>query len=245
MSIIAATAGQSSIKQYIAPYIGCSVGEVYRDYGYNALIIYDTLTNHAIAHRQTSLLLKTSPGREAYPGDTFYIHAKLLERAAQLSKKLGYGSLTSLPIIETQTNNISAFIPTNIISITDGQVFLSSDLSKQKVYPAMDIEKSISRVGSNAQPLIMREITPILRKMLRDYYFYKDRLRLGYKLTAKEDSLYQKGISAYGVCKQRIPRFFEENVILIIAADNGLICPTAPESYSSLLLAQLYQPKYV
>jgi F-type H+-transporting ATPase subunit alpha len=167
-SVIAATAGESSIKQYTAAYKGCSMGEVYRDYGYNALVIYDSLTNHAIAHRQTSLLLKVSPGREAYPGDTFYIHAKLLERAAQLSKKLGYGSLTALPIVETQANNITAYIPTNIISITDGQIFLSSDLSKRKVYPAVDVQKSISRVGSHAQPAIMKEITPLLRKKIQD-----------------------------------------------------------------------------
>lgn len=169
----------------------------------------------------------------------------MLERAAQLSKKLKYGSLTALPIVETQSNNISAFIPTNIISITDGQVFLSSDLSRQRVYPAMDIEKSISRVGSNAQPLIMREITPLLRKTLRDFYFYDDRIRLGYKLTANESVLYQKGIAAYGICKQRTPRFFEENVLLVVAAESGLICPTAPEAYSRLLLAQLYKPRYI
>lgn len=242
---MSATAGQSSIKQYAMPYFGCSIAEIYRDYGYNSLIIYDTLTNHAIAHRQNSLLLKASPGREAYPGDTFYIHARLLERAAQLSKKLGYGSLTALPIIETQANNITAFIPTNVISITDGQIFLSSDLSKQKIYPAMDIEKSISRVGSHAQPVLMSKITPLLRKMLRDYYFYKNRLKLGYKLSVYENILYQKGCSAFGVCRQRSPRFFEENFILTIAAFLGLVCPKKPISHVGYLLAQLYQPRNV
>ena len=243
-TIKAATAGQSAVLQYNIPFIGCAVGEEFRDYGYSAVVIYDTLTNHAIAHRQKSLLLKVTPGREAYPADTFYIHARLLERSAQLSKSLGYGSLTALPVIQTQANNLSAFIPTNIISITDGQIFLSKDLSNQRVYPAIDIDKSVSRIGSKAQPQLMKSVTSLLKRMLQNYNNYSESLRFGYTLSAYDRILFNKSICAFNLCQQREPRFFEENLLLIIAADAGLLCPKKTTVSSKNLLTIIYSPAY-
>ncbi len=185
-----------------------------------------------------------TPGREAYPADTFYIHARLLERSSQLSKDLGYGSLTALPIIETQANNLSAFIPTNVISITDGQIFLSKDLSNKRVYPAVDIDKSVSRIGSKAQPFLIKEISNLLKKMIQHYYQYSEYIRFGYTLSNYDKILYNKGICAYNLVQQREPRFFEESIILIIAADSGLLCPQHTNSSIKLILAKLYTPSY-
>jgi F0F1-type ATP synthase alpha subunit len=201
------------------------LGEVYRDSGYNSLLIYDSLTNHAISHRQVSLLTGRIPGREAYPADTFYLHAKLLERAAQLTKKLGYGSLTALPIVETLSNNLTSYIPTNIISITDGQIFLDKKLALQRIYPAIDLSKSVSRVGSKAQPVLLRRLSSLLKTMLDNYYFYNEQLHLGSVLNAQELVLYNQGCCAFNLCQQRKPYFFEEMVILIIAAHAGFLCP--------------------
>lgn len=239
-TIKAATAGHSALKQYNVPFLGCAAAEEFRDLGYNALVIFDSLTNHAIAHRQKSLLLKITPGREAYPADTFYVHAKLLERASQLTKRLGYGSLTALPIIETQANNLAAFIPTNVISITDGQIFLSKDLSNRRVYPAVDIDKSVSRIGSKAQPALIKEVSGLLKRMLQNYNQYSETIRFGYNLSAYDKMLYNKSLCAYSLCQQREPRFFEENVILIIAADLGILCPTKTQITIKTLLVKLY-----
>ncbi len=139
------------LLQFMAPYAGCAIGEWFRNKGYRAIVVYDDLSQHAVAYRQMSLLLKRPPGREAYPGDVFYVHSRLLERAAQLHRNKGAGSLTALPVIETKGGDISAYIPTNVISITDGQIFLSSQLANQGVRPAVNVGLSVSRVGSSAQ----------------------------------------------------------------------------------------------
>ena len=157
-TVVAATAGDPASEQYLAPYAGCAMGEYFRDKGQHALVVYDDLSKHAVAYRQISLLLRRPPGREAYPGDIFYLHSSLLERAAKLSEALGGGSLTALPIIETQLGDVSAYIPTNVISITDGQIYLESDLFFAGVRPAMNVGISVSRVGGSAQVKAMKQV---------------------------------------------------------------------------------------
>src|SRR5918996_1551877 len=161
--VVAATASDSAPLQYIAPYSGCTIGEYIRDNGGHALVIYDDLSKHAVAYRQLSLLLRRPPGREAYPGDVFYLHSRLLERAAKMSDAMGGGSLTALPIIETQAGDVSAYIPTNVISITDGQIFLEPDLFYSGVRPAVNVGISVSRVGGNAQIKAMKKVAGKLR----------------------------------------------------------------------------------
>ena len=158
-TIVAATASDSAPLQFLAPYTGCAMGEYFRDNGMHALIIYDDLSKQAVAYRQMSLLLRRPPGREAYPGDVFYLHSRLLERAAKLSDEHGGGSLTALPIIETQGGDVSAFIPTNVISITDGQIFLETELFNQGIRPAINVGLSVSRVGSSAQTKAMKKVS--------------------------------------------------------------------------------------
>jgi len=167
--VVAATASDPAPMQYIAPYSGCAMGEFFRDSGRHALCIYDDLSKHAAAYREISLLLRRPPGREAYPGDVFYLHSRLLERAAKLSKELGNGSLTALPIIETQAGDVSAYIPTNVISITDGQIYLDTDLFNSNVRPAIDVGLSVSRVGGSAQIKAMRQVAGTLRLDLAQY----------------------------------------------------------------------------
>ena len=167
--IVAATASESAPLQFIAPYSGCTMGEHFRDNGGHALVIYDDLSKHAVAYRQLSLLLRRPPGREAYPGDVFYLHSRLLERAAKMSDARGGGSLTALPIIETQAGDVSAYIPTNVISITDGQIFLESDLFYSGVRPAINVGISVSRVGGNAQIKAMKQVAGTLRLELAQY----------------------------------------------------------------------------
>jgi len=161
--IVAATASEAAPLQFIAPYSGCTIGEYFRDNGGHALVIYDDLSKHAVAYRQLSLLLRRPPGREAFPGDVFYLHSRLLERAAKMSDAMGGGSLTALPIIETQAGDVSAYIPTNVISITDGQIFLESDLFYSGVRPAINVGISVSRVGGNAQIKAMKQVAGTLR----------------------------------------------------------------------------------
>jgi F-type H+-transporting ATPase subunit alpha len=168
-TIVAATAADSAPLQYIAPYTGCTMGEYYRDNKQHALIVYDDLSKHATAYRQLSLLLRRPPGRQAYPGDVFYLHSRLLERAAKMSNEAGGGSLTALPIIETQANDVSDYIPTNVISITDGQIFLESNLFNAGQRPAMNVGISVSRVGSNAQVKAMRAVAGTLKTTLAQY----------------------------------------------------------------------------
>ncbi len=168
-TVVAATASDAAPLQFIAPYTGCAMGEYFRDIGPHALVIYDDLSKQAVAYRQLSLLLRRPPGREAYPGDVFYLHSRLLERAAKMSDEEGGGSLTALPIIETQAGDVSAYIPTNVISITDGQIFLESDLFFSGVRPAMNVGISVSRVGGNAQIKAMRQVAGTLRLDLAQY----------------------------------------------------------------------------
>ena len=167
--IVAATASEAAPLQFIAPYSGCTIGEYFRDSGGHALVIYDDLSKHAVAYRQLSLLLRRPPGREAFPGDVFYLHSRLLERAAKMSDAMGGGSLTALPIIETQAGDVSAYIPTNVISITDGQIFLESDLFYSGVRPAINVGISVSRVGGNAQIKAMKQVAGTLRLELAQY----------------------------------------------------------------------------
>ncbi|HLN86782.1 MAG TPA: F0F1 ATP synthase subunit alpha, partial [Candidatus Limnocylindrales bacterium] len=167
--VVAATASDSAPLQFIAPYSGCTMGEHFRDNGGHSLVIYDDLSKHAVAYRQLSLLLRRPPGREAYPGDVFYLHSRLLERAAKMSNERGGGSLTALPIIETQAGDVSAYIPTNVISITDGQIFLESDLFYSGVRPAINVGISVSRVGGNAQIKAMKQVAGTLRLELAQY----------------------------------------------------------------------------
>src|SRR3989441_6249659 len=168
-TVVVASASEPAPLQFIAPYSGCSMGEYFRDSGRHALVIYDDLSRHATAYRQLSLLLRRPPGREAYPGDVFYLHSRLLERAAKMSNDQGGGSLTALPLIETQAGDVSAYIPTNVISITDGQIFLESDLFYSGVRPAVNVGISVSRVGGNAQVKAMKKVAAPLRLELAQY----------------------------------------------------------------------------
>jgi len=161
--VVAATASDPAPLQFLAPYAGCAIGEYFRDSGKHALIIYDDLSKQAVAYRQMSLLLRRPPGREAYPGDVFYLHSRLLERAAKLNEDYGGGSMTSLPVIETQAGDVSAFIPTNVISITDGQIFLETELFYRGIRPAINVGLSVSRVGSSAQIKAMKQVSGSLK----------------------------------------------------------------------------------
>jgi F-type H+/Na+-transporting ATPase subunit alpha len=163
--VVSASASDPATMQYIAPYSGCTMGEYFRDRGQHALVIYDDLSKHAAAYREISLLLRRPPGREAFPGDVFYLHSRLLERAAKLNAKGGGGSLTALPVIETQAGDISAYIPTNVISITDGQIFLEADLFHGGIRPAIHVGNSVSRVGGNAQIKAMKQVAGTLRRV--------------------------------------------------------------------------------
>src|SRR5260370_10799800 len=165
----AGTASEPAPLQYLAPYTGCTIGEYFRDNGMHALMVYDDLSKHAVAYRQMSLLLRRPPGREAYPGDVFYLHSRLLERAAKLNDQQGSGSLTALPVIETQANDVSAYIPTNVISITDGQIFLETDLFFQGIRPAVNVGLSVSRVGSSAHTKAMKKVAGKIKGELAQY----------------------------------------------------------------------------
>src|SRR3569623_1410715 len=167
--IVAATASEPAPMQYLAPFAACAMGEFFRDSGRHALVIYDDLSKHAASYREISLLLRRPPGREAYPGDVFYLHSRLLERAAKLNEDNGAGSLTALPIIETQANDVSAYIPTNVISITDGQIFLETDLFYQGIRPAVNVGISVSRVGSSAQIKALKQSSGTIKGELAQY----------------------------------------------------------------------------
>lgn len=223
--VVAATASESAPLQFIAPYAGVTMGEYFRDSGRHALIIYDDLSKQAVAYRQLSLLLRRPPGREAYPGDVFYLHSRLLERAAKLSDEVGAGSLTALPIIETQAGDVSAYIPTNVISITDGQIFLESDLFYSGVRPAINVGISVSRVGGSAQTKAMKQVAGTLRLNLAQYREMAAFAQFGSDLDRATQLQLARGERLVEILKQ--PQYrplpFEKQVLIIFAANNGYL----------------------
>jgi F-type H+-transporting ATPase subunit alpha len=223
--VVAATASEPAPLQYLAPFSGCAMGEWFRDNGMHALIIYDDLSKQAVAYRQMSLLLRRPPGREAYPGDVFYLHSRLLERAAKLNDEHGGGSLTALPIIETQANDVSAYIPTNVNSITDGQIFLESDLFFQGIRPAVNVGISVSRVGSSAQIKAMKQVAGSIKLELAQYREMAAFAQFGSDLDASTQRLLNRGARLTELLKQ--PQFspipVEEQVISIFAGVRGYL----------------------
>jgi F-type H+-transporting ATPase subunit alpha len=222
---VAATASDPAPMQYIAPFTGCTMGEYFRDNGMHAVIIYDDLSKQAVAYRQMSLLLRRPPGREAYPGDVFYLHSRLLERAAKLNDDNGAGSLTALPVIETQANDVSAYIPTNVISITDGQIFLETDLFFQGIRPAVNVGLSVSRVGSSAQTKAMKKVAGKIKGELAQYREMAAFAQFGSDLDATTQRLLNRGSRLTELLKQ--PQFsplkMEEQVCVIWAGTNGYL----------------------
>jgi F-type H+/Na+-transporting ATPase subunit alpha len=223
--VVAATASESAPMQYLAPFTGCTMGEYFRDNGMHALIAYDDLSKQAVAYRQMSLLLRRPPGREAYPGDVFYLHSRLLERSAKLNDSLGAGSLTALPVIETQANDVSAYIPTNVISITDGQIFLETDLFYQGIRPAVNVGLSVSRVGSAAQVKAMKQVAGKIKGELAQYREMAAFAQFGSDLDASTQKLLNRGARLTELLKQ--PQFSplktEEQVVAIYAGVNGYL----------------------
>ena len=223
--IVAATASDPAPMQFLAPMSGCTMGEYFRDNGMHALIIYDDLSKQAVAYRQMSLLLRRPPGREAYPGDVFYLHSRLLERAAKLNKDNGSGSLTALPVIETQANDVSAYIPTNVISITDGQIFLETDLFYQGIRPAVNVGISVSRVGSSAQIKAMKQVAGTIKGELAQYREMAAFAQFGSDLDATTQRLLNRGARLTELLKQ--PQFsplkVEEQVAVIFAGVSGYL----------------------
>ena len=223
--IVAATASDPAPLQFIAPYTGVTIGESFRDTSKHALIIYDDLSKQAVAYRQLSLLLRRPPGREAFPGDVFYLHSRLLERAAKLNDELGAGSLTALPIIETQAGDVSAYIPTNVISITDGQIFLETDLFYSGVRPAINVGLSVSRVGGSAQVKAMKQVAGTLRLALAQYREMAAFAQFGSDLDAATQRQLNRGARLVEILKQ--PQYqplpVEKQVMVIFAANNGYV----------------------
>ncbi len=223
--VVAATASDSAPMQYLAPFTGCAMGEFFRDNGMHAVIGYDDLSKQAVAYRQMSLLLRRPPGREAYPGDVFYLHSRLLERAAKLNEDNGLGSLTALPVIETQANDVSAYIPTNVISITDGQIFLETDLFYQGVRPAVNVGLSVSRVGSSAQIKAMKQVAGKIKGELAQYREMAAFAQFGSDLDAATQRLLARGARLTELLKQ--PQFSplktEEQVVVIFAGTRGYL----------------------
>jgi F-type H+-transporting ATPase subunit alpha len=230
--VVAAAASDPAPLLYISPYSACTIGEFFRDNGGHALCIYDDLSKHAQAYREISLLLRRPPGREAYPGDVFYLHSRLLERAAKLRKELGGGSLTALPIIETQAGDLSAYIPTNVISITDGQIFLEADLFHQGVRPAINVGNSVSRVGGSAQVKAMRQVAGTLRLDLAQYRELAAFAQFGSDLDKATLNQLNRGRRLVEILKQ--PQYqplpVEKQVAIIYAATNGFVDPVPVES---------------
>jgi F-type H+-transporting ATPase subunit alpha len=225
--IVAATASDPAPMQFLAPFAGCTMGEYFRDNGMHAVIIYDDLSKQAVAYRQMSLLLRRPPGREAYPGDVFYLHSRLLERAAKMNDSKGAGSLTALPVIETQANDVSAYIPTNVISITDGQIFLETDLFYQGIRPAVNVGLSVSRVGSAAQTKAMKKVAGRIKGELAQYREMAAFAQFGSDLDATTQRLLSRGSRLTELLKQ--PQFsplkMEEQVCVIYAGVNGYLDP--------------------
>ena len=223
--VVAASASDAASLQFMAPYSGATMGEYFRDIGQHALIIYDDLSKHAVAYRQLSLLLRRPPGREAFPGDVFYLHSRLLERAAKLSQEKGGGSLTALPIIETQAGDVSAYIPTNVISITDGQIYLASDLFYSGIRPAINVGLSVSRVGGSAQVKAMRQVSGTLRLDLAQYREMAAFAQFGSDLDKTTQAQLARGVRMVELLKQDQykPLSIELQVIEIFAGVNGYL----------------------
>jgi len=223
--IVAATASEAAPLQFLAPYSGCAIGEFFRDNGKHALIIYDDLSKQAVAYRQMSLLLRRPPGREAYPGDVFYLHSRLLERAAKMSQAHGGGSLTALPVIETQAGDVSAYIPTNVISITDGQIFLETELFYKGIRPAINVGLSVSRVGSAAQIKAMKAVAGRLKLELAQYREVAAFAQFGSDLDAATQQLLNRGAQLTELLKQKqyVPMPAEEQVAVVYAGVRGYL----------------------
>ncbi|ETN79208.1 ATP synthase F1, alpha subunit, partial [Necator americanus] len=221
--VVSATASDAAPLQFLAPYSGCAMGEFFRDNGKHALIIYDDLSKQAVAYRQMSLLLRRPPGREAYPGDVFYLHSRLLERAAKMNDSLGGGSLTALPVIETQAGDVSAYIPTNVISITDGQIFLETELFYKGVRPAINVGLSVSRVGSAAQTKAMKQVAGSMKLELAQYREVAAFAQFGSDLDAATQQLLNRGVRLTELLKQGqyVPMAIEEQVAVIYAGVKG------------------------
>ncbi len=241
-TVVAATASDPAPMQYIAPYCGCAMGEYFRDTGRHALCIYDDLSKHATAYRQISLLLRRPPGREAFPGDIFYLHSRLLERAAKMRDDLGGGSLTALPIIETQAGDVSAYIPTNVISITDGQIYLESELFYSGVRPAINVGLSVSRVGGNAQIKAMKQVAGSLRLDLAQYREMAAFAQFGSDLDKATQAQLARGSRLVEILKQ--PQYrplpVEKQILLIFAGTNGFL-DMYPESVLARYEKEIYE----
>jgi F-type H+/Na+-transporting ATPase subunit alpha len=229
--VVAATASDPAPMQFLAPFAGCTMGEYFRDNGMHAVIIYDDLSKQAVAYRQMSLLLRRPPGREAYPGDVFYLHSRLLERAAKMNDDHKAGSLTALPVIETQANDVSAYIPTNVISITDGQIFLETDLFYQGIRPAVNVGLSVSRVGSSAQTKAMKKVAGRIKGELAQYREMAAFAQFGSDLDATTQRLLNRGSRLTELLKQSqfSPLKMEEQVCVIYAGVNGYLDPLPVE----------------
>ena len=223
--VVAATASDPAPLQFLAPYTGCTMGEFFRDNGMHSLIVYDDLSKQAVAYRQMSLLLRRPPGREAFPGDVFYLHSRLLERAAKLNDENGGGSLTALPIIETQASDVSAYIPTNVISITDGQIFLETELFFQGIRPAVNVGISVSRVGSAAQIKAMKKVAGSIKLELAQYREMAAFAQFGSDLDASTQQLLNRGSKLTELLKQSqySPLKVEEQVVSIYSGVNGYL----------------------
>ena len=233
--VVAANASDPAPMQYIAPYAGCSMGEYFRDKGEHSLIVYDDLSKQAVAYRQMSLVLRRPPGREAFPGDVFYLHSRLLERASKLSEDLGGGSLTALPIIETQEGDVSAYIPTNVISITDGQIFLETNLFNSGIRPAIDVGLSVSRVGGNAQIKAMKKVAGTLRLDLAQFRELEAFAKFGSDLDKSTLSQLARGERMVEILKQNqyVPMTVERQIAIIFAASKGHLDDIAIEEVAN------------
>jgi F-type H+-transporting ATPase subunit alpha len=243
--VVAATASDPAPLQFLAPYTGCTMGEYFRDNGMHALMIYDDLSKQAVAYRQMSLLLRRPPGREAYPGDVFYLHSRLLERAAKLNDDNGAGSLTALPVIETQANDVSAYIPTNVISITDGQIFLETGLFHQGIRPAVNVGLSVSRVGSAAQIKAMKQVSGSMKLELAQYREMAAFAQFGSDLDASTQKLLARGARLTELLKQNqfSPLTVEEQVVVLFSGSKGFLDGIAVEAigrYEQSLLRHMH-----
>merc|ERR1712021_15299 len=229
--VVSATASDAAPLQYLAPYSGCAMGEFFRDNGMHALIIFDDLSKQAVAYRQMSLLVRRPPGREAYPGDVFYLHSRLLERAAKMNDTQGGGSLTALPIIETQAGDVSAYIPTNVISITDGQIFLETELFYKGIRPAINVGLSVSRVGSAAQVKSMKQTVSTMKLDLAQYREVAAFAQFGSDLDAATQQLLSRGERLTELLKQGqyVPMSLEDQVVTVFCGVRGFLDAIAPE----------------